>query len=513
MKESRVKKSILNAKVNLLFFVITLFVSFFSRKIFLENLGDDFVGLTGTLMNLLGFLNLAELGIGSAIGYVLYKPLYDKDERRINEIISVFGFLYKKVGYFILLSGILLAMCLPFIFPNTSVSFGIIYFAFFSFLATSLLSYFVNYKQTLLGADQKNYVVTAYFQTAALIKTIVQIVLAYHTRNPYLWVAIELVFGIVYSIILNVKIRQVYPWLKSSIALGKEKYPENKIIMQKTKQLFVHLLAGTARYQLLPFLVYAYTSLKIVAFYGNYLLITTKINMLIRSLLGSTGAGVGNLIAENDKKKILRVFWELNSLQFFIASFCSFSLYHLMDPFIGIWLGREYVLPKIVVVIITLNFFITQFRLTTDQFIHGYGLYHDVWAPIATLIITVVVALIGGHLWGLPGVLIGDIASSATIISIWKPYMLYNVGFKTSVWLYWKNMLKYAVILSVSWFIADFLINLFPLANPYAGYKDWLIYSAYVLSVFTFTLIILMYSFLQGTRDFLMRFIHKKDRI
>lgn len=511
MVESRVKKSILNAKVNLLFFFITLFVSFFSRKIFLENLGDDFVGLTGTLMNLLGFLNLAELGIGTAIGYVLYKPIYDKDECKINEIISVFGYLYKKVGCFILVAGILLAMCLPFIFKDAAVSLGIIYFAFFSFLTTSLLSYFVNYKQTLLGADQKNYVVTAYFQTAAFFKTIIQIVLAYYTKNPYLWVAVELGFGFVYSFILNVKIRKVYPWLKSSVALGKEKYPDNPLILKKTKQLFVHLLAGTARSQLLPFLVYAYTSLKVVAFYGNYLLITTKINMLITSLLGSTGAGVGNLIAENDKKKILRVFWELNSLQFFISSFCSFSLYYLIDPFISIWLGEEYVLPKIVIVIITMNFFINQFRLTTDQFIRGYGLYHDTWAPIVTLIITVVVALTGGYFWGLPGVLIGDIASSATIISIWKPYMLYNVGFKTSVWLYWKNMLKYAAILGVSWFAANMLTTLFPLADPYKGYDSWMLYSAYCLSIFTIIIIILMFSFLQGTRDFLTRFIHKKD--
>ena len=88
-QESRVKKSLLNARVNLIFYFLTLILSFFSRKIFLDTLGADFVGLTGTLQNLLGFLNLAELGIGSAIGYVLYKPLFEHDEGKINEIISV----------------------------------------------------------------------------------------------------------------------------------------------------------------------------------------------------------------------------------------------------------------------------------------------------------------------------------------------------------------------------------------------------------------------------------------
>ena len=73
MSESRLHKSYLNARVNVFFYLVTLFISFFSRKIFLEKLGADFVGLTSTMQNLLGFLNLAELGIGASIGYVLYK--------------------------------------------------------------------------------------------------------------------------------------------------------------------------------------------------------------------------------------------------------------------------------------------------------------------------------------------------------------------------------------------------------------------------------------------------------
>ena len=73
-QESRLKKSLLNARVNLIFYFLSLALSFFSRKIFLDVLGADFMGLIGTLNNLLGFLNLAELGISTAIGYVLYKP-------------------------------------------------------------------------------------------------------------------------------------------------------------------------------------------------------------------------------------------------------------------------------------------------------------------------------------------------------------------------------------------------------------------------------------------------------
>ena len=126
-KESRVKKTLLNARVNLIFYFLTLALAFFSRKIFLNSLGAEFVGFTGTLSNLLGFLNLAELGISTAIGYVLYKPLFEQDQQKINEIISVFGYLYRQVGKFILITGSILSIFLPFIFPDTGIDLSVIY--------------------------------------------------------------------------------------------------------------------------------------------------------------------------------------------------------------------------------------------------------------------------------------------------------------------------------------------------------------------------------------------------
>ena len=219
MVESRLKKSYLNARVNVLFYFITLFISFFSRKIFLDMLGADFVGLMGTLQNLLGFLNLAELGIGASIGFVLYKPLFNGDKDKIRDIISVLGYLYRNVGLIILGVGLILACFLPLIFANISIGLGVVYFAYFAFLSSALISYFINYRQTLLGADQRNYVVTAYFQTVNIVKILVQMMLVCYIGSFYLWIAIELLFGILYSYILNWKINRVYPWLKCSLSL------------------------------------------------------------------------------------------------------------------------------------------------------------------------------------------------------------------------------------------------------------------------------------------------------
>ena len=360
--ESRVKKTLLNARVNTIFYFLTLLLSFFSRKIFLDCLGADFVGLTGTLYNLLGFLNLAELGIGSAIGYVLYKPIFEKDKEKINEIISVMGYLYRWIGIVILVLGSILACFLPLIFPDTGFDLRLIYFAYFSFLFSSLIGYFINYRQNLLGADQRNYVITGYFQTVNIIKTLCQMASAYYTKSYVLWVIIEFSFGIIYAFILNWKINQTYPWLRTNIKQGKLLFKQYSDVMKYTRQLFIHRISAFVQFQISPFLIYAFVSLQTVALYGNYTLLFDKVSQFFNNLLGSASASIANLIAEGDNVKVIRVFWEITSIRFFIAGIVVGCFYILTEPFICVWLGPEYILPKGILFLLLINFYIGMSR-------------------------------------------------------------------------------------------------------------------------------------------------------
>ncbi len=506
---SRLKKSLLNARVNLIFYFLNLALSFFSRKIFLDALGADFMGLIGTMNNLLGFLNLAELGISTAIGYVLYKPLFEHNEPKINEIISVFGFLYRRIGFIILSVGCVLACFLPLIFPNNVFELGVVYFAFFSYLTTSLIGYFANYKQTLLGADQRNYVVTAYYQSAIIIKTLLQMTLVYYTGNYYLWISMELLLGITYSVILNWKVNQVYPWLRSEIKQGKllfKKYPE---VIKYTKQLFVHRIGGFVQFQTTPFLVYAFVSLKTVAYYGNYTLIIDKISIFISNLLGSTNAGVGNLIAEGNTKRILQVFWELMGIRFLIAGTISFALLQLTDAFISLWLGDEYIISRHILYLIILNSFIGYTRGATDQFIYGYGLFQDTWAPVAEVSINLIVAIVGGYFWGLPGILMGNITSLLLIIVLWKPYFLYSKGFKMPIVYYWIGYIKHLIIISLPAIACYFLL---PSSSftPEKSFAHWIVYGAAICSAYGIMTYALLFFLTPGIRAFTHRIIKRK---
>ena len=507
-QESRVKKSLLNARVNLIFYFLTLALSFFSRKIFLDCLGADFIGLTGTLYNLLGFLNLAELGIGSAIGYLLYKPLFDHDQQRINEIISVMGYLYRWIGLIILAAGCILACFLPIIFSDTGFSLPLIYFAYFSFLASSLIGYFINYRQNLLGADQKFYVATAYFQTGNIIKILIQMALAYYTGNYYYWVSIEFLFGIIYSLILNWKINQTYPWLNAEIRQGRQlfkKYPE---VMKYTRQLFVHRIAPFVQYQTTPFFIYSFVSLKIVAYYGNYSVIIDKLSQLVSRMLDSVGAGVGNLVAEGNKEKIISVFWELFALRYFICSFFLFATYHLIKPFITLWLGEQYLLDDSILAIILCNVYILITRGAVDVFLFAHGLFYDIWASISESSLTIVLSIVGGYFYGFHGVLLGPVISMFINACIWKPYFLFRFGFHLPVLLYWKGNIKFILLLFFSLFTSSYIIKYVNI-QPSNSFTTWIGYASIICFIHVIVLTTTFYPASSGMRRLTARFIHK----
>ena len=103
----------MNIKVGMLFYILSLFLAFFSRKVFLDCLGAEFIGLTGMLMNIMNFLSVAELGIGTSIVYFLYKPLQEDNHEKINEVMSMLAYLYRCIGFIIGGIGLIISLFFP----------------------------------------------------------------------------------------------------------------------------------------------------------------------------------------------------------------------------------------------------------------------------------------------------------------------------------------------------------------------------------------------------------------
>ena len=442
----RVHRSVMNIKVGMVFYVLSLFLAFFSRKIFLDCLGAEFIGLTGMLMNIMSFLSVAELGIGTSIVYFLYKPLQEDNHEKINEVMSMLAYLYRCIGLIIGGCGVVVSIFFPWWFDNLTTGQPLVYFAFYSFLVSSVAGYVFNYKQLLVGANQKQYLVNAYFQTIGIVQSIVQILLAYYYRNLWLWVVVGLVFTIIGIIVFNIRIQQLYPWLQINLQEGKvnlRKYPE---VLRKTRQIFVQRIKDFILYRSDEILVGAFVSVVQVAVYGNYTIVTSKLNFLVNILSDGMNAGIGNLVAEGNDQNTMKIFWELTAIRFLITGAVVFGLLLFLQAFVVCWFGAQYRLSNLIVYLLVFNIFIFLSRGVVEMFISAHGLYSDVWAAWTELIANIAITICLAPFFGIVGILLGKILSVFFIAMFWKPYFLFSRGLQKSVVVYWRGMAPYYII-------------------------------------------------------------------
>ena len=453
----RVHRSVMNIKVGMVFYILSLLLAFFSRKVFLDCLGAEFIGLTGMLRNIMCYLSVAELGIGTSIVYFLYKPLQEDNHDKINDVMSMLAFLYRCIGGVILTGGLFISLFFPWWFGRLETGLPLVYFAFYSFLLSAAAGYIFNYKQLLVSANQRQYMVSAYFQTIGIVQSITQILLAWYYRNLWLWVVIGLVFTIIGIIVFNTRIRQIYPWLRIDLKKGRQnlkKYPE---VLKKTRQVFIQKIKDLILFRSDEILVGSFVSVVHVAFYGNYTVVTSKMNFLVNILSEGLNAGVGNLIAEGNENNIMKVFWEMTAARYLILGVVIFPLLMFLQAFVGCWFGEQYLLSDLIVYLIILNIFLMLHNGTVMIFIGAHGMFSDIWAAWTEFFINISVTLLLAPHYGIVGILLGKIISIAFAGIIWKPYFLFATGFHKSVKVFWKGMIPYYIAFFLCATIAIFI--------------------------------------------------------
>jgi O-antigen/teichoic acid export membrane protein len=432
-KVSRTIRLIQNARVALFFYVINLGLQFFSRKVFLDYIGAELLGLNTTAQNLLQFLNLAESGIGAAVAFALYKPLSVGDRQEINNIVSIQGWFYRWVALFVIIGSLVLMAWFPYIFAKAQIPLIYAYGTFIAFLLSALLSYFVNYKMIVLSADQKEYKIISETQSVKIIKVTTQILLISNLSNGYLWwMVLEVLAAILTSYRLNHCIKQEYPWLNPDVAKGKQIKEQYSYILIKTRQLFFHKIGAYVSWQATPLIIYFFTSLSTVAVYGNYVILFAGGFLFMDAIFKGLNAGVGSLVAEGNKSQIKKIFWQAVTMRLCIAGLLCCGVTTLSESFVELWIGKQFVMSLLPLsVMAVISFF--QMTRSFDAFLSAYGLFQDTWAPLCESILNIFLSILLGCFFGLTGILIGVLISQLLVVNSWKPYFLYLRGFREPI--------------------------------------------------------------------------------
>ena len=372
------------------------------------------------------------------------------------------------------------------------------------FIYADNITDFIKNKGSRLDADQKMYLVAIYFQSFNLIKSVLQIFLSIYYKNLYIWVSVEFLFSIIQCIILNWKINKEYPWLKTDKSKGKallKSYPE---ILKKTKQIVIHQLKDFILTKSDEIMIFAFVSLKMVAYYGNYVMIISKLSTMFLTFFSGMAAGIGNLVADSSKEHIKDIFWQLSSAKYITAGILVFSLSFLINPFIGWWLGEDYKLSGLIVTLFMVNLYIMQTRPIVDMFNHSYGLYGDVWSAWAEGIINIVITASVAIKWGIIGILMGKIVSLFFIVVLWKPYYLFSQGIKEPITSYWRGVSKYHICFGLAF---SYMIVMVYVAGivPQSSIWSMSLFGCVVVLPTIAIYLLLFYFFTPGTKMLISR--------
>lgn len=453
---------------------------FISRTIFIKVLGETYLGINGMLSNVLGLLAFADLGIGSAISFSLYKPLADKNKRKIESLMRFYKKAYFIVALVVLSAGLLI---LPFLYffvkSGTEVPYLRVYYVLF--LLNMVIGYLFSYKRTLIIADQKEYKIVPIIIVSNILLTVFQIIVLFVFKNYFIYLLVQTLFVLLENLLVNRYINKQYVDYDFDNA-SKLSQTELKPIKTNIKALIYHKVGNYFVNSTDNLIISKFLGLSIVGIYSNYAMIVNMINSFIYSALNSVIAVIGNVNAKEKVEKRYDVFRTINFLVFIVFSLCGICLFNLLDLFIAkIWIGDKYLLNFSAVVMICLVFFINGIMQTNDAIKSSAGLYDkDKWVPLVQSAINIVTSVVLVNYIGITGVFVGTVIS-AMFVMIVKPYIIYKYIFERNAFSYYITFIKQLLIVFGAGFVTKYIISFNFINNPFLGFVAYGIISAGVL--------------------------------
>ena len=455
----RIKNSITNFISGLTLRLTTILLNFVARTIFINILGTSYLGVNGLLMNVLSMLSLAELGIGTAINFSLYKPLADKDDKKIAVLMQFYKRAYQIIGVVVFLVGLILMLFLDVIIkdPGEVENLKLI---FFIYLINTSYSYFMTYKGTLITADQRGYLLTKANVVFNVVTIVSQVLVLIVTRNYIAYLLANMVCLFIQRLYINRKVTELYPVLKEK---STEKLPKEElsVIIKNVKAMVFHKIGDYCINGTDNIIISTFISVTMVGVYSNYLMIISMVNGIIVMFFNSLTASMGNLIATENKGRKLEVFEIINFIAFWLFGFATVAFYNLLNPFIEIWLGAEFLLPQSILVVILINYYLTGMRVPVHTVKAAAGLYdEDKYTPIIQSIVNLGLSIILVQKLGLVGVFIGTLVSSLILPCWQRPYIVYKYVFKKSIKQYFTKYLSYLTVILLNTFGIEYFFNL-----------------------------------------------------
>lgn len=459
MNKSRTENAVKNVKTGFTVQLINKLMAFIVRTVFIKFLNNDYLGVNGLFTNILTILSFAELGIGTAIIFSMYKPVAENNQEKIKSYMNLYKKSYNIIGICVLILGLLVIPFMSLIVkeaPNIKESIILIYILF---LINTASSYFFTYKKSIIIAHQQQSVINNIDSIFYIIKSILEILFLVITKNYIVYLVIQIGGTILENFYLSYIANKMYPYLKDT-KVKKLNKDESRNIFSNVKSLVIYKFGGVIMNGTDNILISALINVSTVGIVSNYNLIISSVKSILSTALNGITASVGNLNAIGKKEQKEKTYYDLTFVYYLVYSFCSIAFILLLNPFIKIWLGEKYILSISISISLAVSFFIEGMRTTGFIYRTTLGLFQKAQAtPYIGAISNIVLSIVLCKLWGLVGIFIATSIAQLVSYSWIDTHLIYKYEFKKNPKDYYKKYILYFITFAIELLISLLLCN------------------------------------------------------
>lgn len=439
-----------NTRQNLIFGIslkiYQILLPFIFRSIMVYTLGVQYLGLNSLFASVLQVLNLAELGVGSAMVFSMYKPIAENDSDKICALMQLYRIYYRIIGAVILIFGLFLTPVIPKLI-NGEVPGNInIYTLYLLNLAATVLTYWLfAYKNSVLQAHQQQAVISKVTIATDTIKYLLQLIALCTFHNYYYYVIALLLSQMLCNILTAMVSHKMYPQYRAKGRLSRE---ETSAINHRILDLFTAKLGGVIVNSADTIVISAFLGLKLLAVYQNYFYIISAVMSFITILNSSVLAGIGNSMLTKSREENFGDFKNFIFIEFWIFGFCICCFSSLFQPFMNLWMGSDLMLDYLTVVLLCLHFLGYEYVMAMSVYKDASGIWHeDRFRPLLSGIANLGLNLVLVNIAGLYGIVLSTILSIYLISAPWITKNLFHLVFaEESLSAYFRDILFYLLV-------------------------------------------------------------------
>lgn len=452
----RMQKSIKNISAGLVYQTAAVISSFVVRTLMVRYLGLSVISLNGLYWEIVSMLSLAELGIGSAVVYHLYKPIAENRVEEIKKIMGLYRVCYRMIAAVCFAAGCILTVFIPYIVNGLDYHASYLRFLFFLYVVQVSVSYLFVADTTLLQADQKRYKTVTLQAVMKLVSTILTAFVLWIWKSFVFYLCLTIVITAVTNVLSSLQAQKEYPYLKEPYQPMTLK--EAKGLFLNVKDIFIKKVAGYVTNSTDNICISTLAGTIQVGYYSNYAMLFHAVRQIEQQVAGGFSASMGNMAAVEKPEYMDQALRRITAFMHLFGIIMSAGLMACSGDFISLWIGQDFRLPGPVVLVCCVNTYLAIVKEPLWQTMDACGMFHyDKTLAIAGTGINLAVSIILGMKTGMLGIFIGTAVSTLFEIA-GKTYGIYHKKLRLPAWEFvcecWEMALSECFALAAAYFLA-----------------------------------------------------------